>query len=276
MISSPQSVLSRAAGAGSSPLADVLGQRRWIQRTHPFRHIIAYDVFKPSVYSRLEETFLELLEENTRHPYLTAHDIHGQTLDDQIASRFDPLLTRPWHDLLTKILKINGTAHVAAGMHHHEVGSHHGFPHNDLNSGWFLGNPEPDRIVLSGSGIEYTTGEVYNETADLSPVETIRAASVLFYLANPPWEIGDGGATGLYRSATDDIEHPAAVVPPLNNSLLMFECTPASYHGFVSNRRNPRNSIVMWFHRPKQEILDRWGEGAIVPYGRIPKRKEAR
>jgi hypothetical protein len=275
-MSSLNSVKSRVAGASSPPLEEVLGQRRWIQRTHPFCHIIAYDVFTPSVYSRLEDSFLELLEESAGRPYLTAHDIHGQTLGDRIASRFDPLLTRPWHDLLAKILKINATGHVAAGMHHHEVGSHNGFPHNDLNSGWFLGNPAPGQIVLSGSEIDYTTGAVKNETTDLRPVETIRAASILFYLANPPWEVGDGGATGLYRSAADDIEHPVAVAPPLNNSLLIFECTPASYHGFIGNRRSPRNSIVMWFHRPKQEVLDRWGEGAIVPYGRIPKRKEAR
>jgi hypothetical protein len=276
MISSLHSETSRVAGASSPPLGGVLAQRRWIQRTHPFRHVIAYDVFKPSVYSKLEDNFLELLEESAGHPYLTAHDIHGQTLDDRIASRFDPLLTRPWHDLLAKILKINTTGHVAAGMHHHEVGSHNGFPHNDLNSGWFPENPSPGRIVLSGSGVEYTTGTVQNETTGLRPVETIRAASILFYLANPPWEVGDGGATGLYRSSADDIKHPATVVPPLNNSMLMFECTPASYHGFISNHRNPRNSIVMWFHRPKQEVLDRWGEGAIVPYGRVPKRKAAR
>jgi hypothetical protein len=31
----------------------------------------------------------------------------------------------------------------------------------------------------------------------------------------------------------------------------------------------------MWLHRPKQDVLDRWGESAIVPYGRTPKRKAA-
>jgi hypothetical protein len=156
------------------------------------------------------------------------------------------------------------------------VGSQHGFPHNDLNPGWFLTSPLPDDLAIAGSDIEYTTGTVLDETTESEPIETIRAASVLFYLANRKWEIGDGGGTGLYRSGKDDIERPVAMVPPLNNSMLMFECTPVSYHGFISNHRNPRNSIVMWLHRPKQEVVERWGERAIVPYGRVPRQKAGR
>lgn len=265
-----------AVTADSRPLADVLGQRRWIQRTHPFPHVIAYDVFQPAVYRRLESAFQELLNETAGRPYLRAHDIEGCTVNGDVADRFDPLLTRPWHDLLARILKINATGHVAVGLHHHQVRSHHGFPHNDLNHGWFLGNPARDQLVMSGPGIDYTTGTMLDDTTNSAPVETVRAASVLFYLANPVWEIGDGGGTGLYRSDSDDIKQPATVVPPLNNSLLMFECTPNSYHGFIRNRRNSRNSIIMWLHRPKKDVSERWGESVIVPYGRIPKRKGAR
>ena len=48
----------------------------------------------------------------------------------------------------------------------------------------------------------------------------------LYYLANPRWEPGDGGSTGLFTSADDSIEAPSAEMPPINNSLLLFECTP--------------------------------------------------
>ena len=34
----------------------------------------------------------------------------------------------------------------------------------------------------------------------MSARETIRAVSVLFYLANPEWEPGDGGETALFRT----------------------------------------------------------------------------
>lgn len=273
--------LERVAGSASSlgieSLADALAQRRWIRRLRPFPHIVAYEVFRPTVYRRLENAFLELLEETAGRPYMETHDIHGRTVNQNVADRFNPLLTRSWHDLLARVLQIDATGHVAVGMHHHQTGSRHGFPHNDLNPGWFLGNPSPDRLAFAGPGIDYTTGAVLDDSAPLDrPVETIRAASVLFYLANQEWEEGDGGVTGLYRSGGDDIERPVAFAPPLNNSLLMFECTPTSYHGFVMNRRKPRNSIIMWLHRSKQDVIDRWGEGAIVPYGLVPKRKAPR
>jgi hypothetical protein len=45
---------------------------------------------------------------------------------------------------------------------------------------------------------------------------------------------------------------------------LIFECTPVSYHRFCSNRRHPRNSVIMWLHRPWQDAVRRWGEEAIV------------
>jgi hypothetical protein len=45
---------------------------------------------------------------------------------------------------------------------------------------------------------------------------------------------------------------------------MMFECRPNSYHGFISNKRGARNSMIMWLHRPKQDVIDRWGEDAIV------------
>lgn len=272
MVISANRLDSYASITSGQPMDDILAQRRWIQRTRPFPHIIAYDVFRPAVYQQLEKEFLDLLEETAGRPYMRNHDIYGRTVNQDISERLYPLLTRPWHDLLARILQIEATGHVAVGMHHHRVGSKHGFPHNDLNPGWFLTQPSPGELAISSPAIDYTTGQMLDDTAHSPPVETIRAASVLFYLANPPWQTGDGGGTGLYRSSKDDIAQPVAVAPPLNNSILMFECTPTSYHGFISNRRNPRNSIIMWLHRQKQDVIDRWGEDAIVPYGRVPKR----
>lgn len=263
-------------GGNNSVAASFLGQKRWIRRRAPFPHFIAYDVFAPPVYRRLETTFLELLNETLDQPYMERHDIYGRTVHADLASRFEPLLTHSFHSVLSGVLGIETTGHVAVGMHHHRAGGHHGFPHNDLNVGWFLGQPAPGELGYTSPHIDYTTGSLLQPDAKGIPIETIRAASLLFYLANPPWEPGDGGATGLYKSGSDDIESPVAMAPPINNSLLLFECTPTSYHGFIRNRRTNRNSIVMWLHRPKQAVVDRWGENAIVPYGIIPSRKDAK
>jgi len=251
------------------PLAGYLLSRRWLRRSHPFAHVVAYDVFVPGVYAALCARFDEMLAGLNGHAYLDAHDIFGTTVTPASAAGLQPFASRAWHDLLATIVGVRATGHVALGMHHHKVGSADGFPHNDLNSGWFAADPGPGAIELSQPEVvEYTTGTL--RRPGVQPRENVRAVAVLYYLANGLWQPGDGGSTGLYTRASDPVRRPALVVPPLDNSLLAFECTPTSWHGFISNRRRPRNSIIMWLHRPKAEVVARWGAGAIVPYGRRP------
>jgi Rps23 Pro-64 3,4-dihydroxylase Tpa1-like proline 4-hydroxylase len=91
-------------------------------------------------------------------------------------------------------------------------------------------------------------------------VETIRGAVVIYYLMNEGWQPGDGGETGLFTGR--DPGSLAARRPPLNNSLVAFECTPTSFHAFLANRR-PRTSIIMWVHRTVEEAVERYGEEQI-------------
>ena len=95
--------------------------------------------------------------------------------------------------------------------------------------------------------------------------ETMRAIAILYYLNNPEWSPGDGGQTGLYRAMSDQVDQAVVSVPPINNSLVAFECSPRSFHTFRTNRQ-PRNSVVMWLHREKDEALAQWGEDSIVPW----------
>jgi hypothetical protein len=243
--------------------------RRWVNRSRPFPHIVANDVFVPDVYDRLCRNFRETLRVINNAGYLDDHDIFGATITPATAALFEPLTTRAWHDLIAGLVGVHATGHVAVGVHHHRAGSADGFPHNDLNLGWFPGSPASDCVRLSEPDlVEYTTGQT--KVPDVTPVVAVRAVAVMFYLENEEWEVGDGGVTGLYASAANTVNRPALIVPPVNNSLLIFECTPSSWHGFIANRRKPRNSVVMWLHRSRDEVAARWGVDSIVPYGRRP------
>ena len=253
----------------ASTLRPYLLSRRWLRRSWPFPHVVAYDVFVPSVYQSLVARVRQALGGLANDSYLDDHDIFGMTVTPETAAGLEPLTLRAWHDLMGELTAVQATGHVALGIHHHRIGSADGFPHNDLNLGWFASDPAAGGIELSRpEAVEYTTGVA--RVLGLIPRETVRAVAVLFYLDNGPWMPGDGGATGLYVRSTDPTRKPALIVPPLDNSLLAFECTPASWHGFISNRHRPRNSIIMWLHRSKSEVVARWGAGAIVPYGRRP------
>ena len=95
---------------------------------------------------------------------------------------------------------------------------------------------------------------------------------MIFYAANPPWMPGEGGETGLYPHGQSSVTAPAVRVPPVNNSLLIFENTPRAWHAFIANRRSPRNSIVLWLHRPVDQARMLFSEAALFrwPLPRAP------
>jgi hypothetical protein len=247
-------------------LESMLLNRRWIVRPRPFRYIVARDVFTPAVYARLEEAYGVALEHTTGSAYLQKHDIHGGGLTADDAEAFSPLLSRQWHDMIARIFEINATGHVIAGIHHHRIGSANGAPHNDTNPVWFNGDPQPPNLEFAKHDyVEYTSGKAVREDAD--PRRVMRGVALMYYLANPPWSPGDGGETGLYRSRRDDSDKPVARIPPINNSLFAFECTPRSWHGFISNRRLERNTVIMWLHRSYEEAAELFGEDNFEYFG---------
>lgn len=244
---------------------ELLANRRWIRRNTPFPHYYATDVFRADFYrslhgefERIERDHPEVFERN-----MTGYDASGVTLDQFRDGPLGVFVSREWHDLIANVAGVAATGDVNASLHHHEPGSTGGWPHNDLNPSSFANPPAgPGETRLPGDG-------GVNAVAGTAPPGTsirdvIRAVSVLFYLGNPEWEPGDGGETGLFTDFATAADGPAQAVPPINNSMVLFECTPRSWHAFVSNRAKPRNSVVMWLHRTKDEAVARWGDENIA------------
>jgi hypothetical protein len=247
-------------------LPAVLANRRWVRRLEPFPHVVAENVFIRGFYRSLEEDFkrvqLEVSGSFTRN--MTGYDASSANLADHHDGPLGVFVSREWHDLLAGVTGARTTGDVLATLHHHEPGSQTGWPHNDLAPGWFEDpEPGPGEIRLTSMPrVNYATGET---TDGVTAHETIRAVSVLFYLNNGSWQAGDGGETALFASSADAaLTGPAAVVPPLDNSLVIFECTPVSWHTFLSNQAHPRNAVVMWLHRTKAETLERFGDASIA------------
>ena len=257
--------------SSDSELSRSLESQRWLFRRHPFPHYWARNVFTAEAYSAIETAFNALLTRGLSEKpdkkrlarKISGYDAYSANYGPETATIFAPFITRAWHDMVANLFDVKPTYDVDIGLHHHPVGSKTGWIHNDLNPGWFVDAPRSDGINLSNSDLcDYHHG---TRTADgVIPRETVRAVAMIFYLANPVWTTGDGGETGFYANAKDPVESPAATIPPHNNSLVMFECTPYSHHTFLTNRRHPRNNLVWWLHRPKAEVQARWGDKAIV------------
>jgi hypothetical protein len=246
-------------------LESILANRRWVRRDTPFPHVVAGDVFTPDFYTQLHSEFARVERDNPQvfRRNMAGYDASAADLGNFRDGPFGVFASRKWHDMIAGVAGVSATGDVSGSLHHHEPGGKSGWPHNDLNPGWFAGPPaQPDEVRLSFvDGVSY-----HGDTRPpgVAARETIRAVSLLFYVGNPDWVPGDGGETGLFANLDTAARGPRAAVPPVNNSLVMFECTPFSWHAFVSNVSNPRNSVVMWLHRRKDEAVARWGEQSIV------------
>lgn len=255
------SILREAETVITRPLVEaMLTAQCWWRRTVPFPHIVAPQVFVPDMYESLAQTFARVPDTAFTRS-MPGYDASAVELTRHTPFPFSVFVSRAWHDLLATVVGVPCSGEVVASLHHHEPQSATGFIHNDLNPGWFTDDPKDDGIVVSDHPeCAYKTGPLNGTPAHRS----VRAIVMLFYLNNPPWQPGDGGETGLYRSAT--VCCPSATIPPLNNSLVCFPVTPDSYHRFLTNPRSPRNSVILWLHRRYEAAVEHWGEDRLVEW----------
>ncbi|WP_227997696.1 2OG-Fe(II) oxygenase family protein [Nocardia australiensis] len=242
---------------------ELFAHRRWIRRTDPFPHVYARDVFVPEFYRRLAEEFGRV---RTQRPeaFTPVSEKYSATGVRLSALRDGPLalfLSREWHDLIAGVAGVTATGDVEGSLHHHAADSPQGWPHNDLAPAWFGGTtPGPAEVRTADPAVDLKTG---TRAGSVTARETVRAVAVLFYLGNPDWKPGDGGETALYENTAGNNPAPSLTIPPLDNSMVLFECTPRSWHTYVGNNAAARNCVVMWLHRPKDEVVQRWGGDKI-------------
>lgn len=251
-------------------LESVIQNRRWRRSAIPFDHVHALNVFRPDVYAALDRAFRGILGRglsqtadpgrfSARNNNYTAYSL---SLDADETSALRLFMSREWHDMIGSMFDLRLSGEIDICLHHHPPGSRSGWIHTDYSPGWFGDNPTAEGIHISSTGVvNYKSGEVVEDGQ--TPIRRMRAIAILFYLCNDGWTSADGGQTGLYESKKQSTERSDAGIPPYNNSIVMFECTPFSYHTFMGSPNKPRNAVVMWVHRPFEEAVRQWGEEAV-------------
>jgi hypothetical protein len=254
----------------SVDLSGALANRRWWQKSSPWPHLVAHNVFESGFFAQLEGQFREVLGRGLGGPNDPARFSRNMPNSDAYAWNLPPDLdgplalfySRTWHDMLVSLTGVSSTRDINAALHHHQVGSKNGSVHRDVGIGWFSDQPRADGInPMDLSRCSYTSGQVSEQ--GIAAREVVRSLTLIFYLCNPEWRPGEGGETGLYQYASDPVDKPDEGVAPIDNSILIFENRSDSYHSFLSNPRQPRNSIILWLHRPKEEAARRWGDHNI-------------
>lgn len=259
--------------SGSFDLTQILRDRRWLLRASPFTHAVAQEVFSEAFYCDLKRALAGLLsrgfgsarETDRLARNMPNSDAHAWNLPADVDGPFGLFYSRAWHDTLAGLFGVAATGDVNAAVHYHQVGSANGSVHRDLGVAWFSDQPRADGInPMDLTRCSYTSGKT--SAPDIAAREVVRAITMIYYVGNPAWAQGDGGETGFYRAADDDVAAPALAIAPLENSMIVFENTPASYHSFIRNRRHPRTSIILWLHRRKTEALERFGDAVRLTW----------
>ncbi len=246
-------------------LRHILNNRAWTRRSLPFPHVVARNIFVPSFYDALSTQINNILRlglsETPSHRQFSrnipGYDSYGIGLAHGGNAPTAIFLSPAWRDMICAIFGIGITPYMIAGAHHHTVGSTSGFIHNDFNPVWFPSNTGEVIQTPRNDTCSYKTGS--GRLTDSEKICVVRGAALLFYLNNERWSHGDGGETGIYSNPKSNIVKPMAACPPINNSLLAFECTPNSYHAFITNKKSTRTSIIMWVHRTMDEAVQRFG-----------------
>jgi hypothetical protein len=250
-------------------LSNSLSQGPWLERRRPFRHVVVREVFLPAVAAAISEAASDLIYNSGSLRHFGWYDAYACGFQQAGEGPLQLFTSRPWHDLIARAMDVPATGHINGGLHHHPVGTASGFIHNDLNPVYFHRDPDPDEVVLPDhSRVSYTAGSV--GAADAQAREVVRCTAMIYYVANPAWHIGDGGETALYSKINQDIRYPEGKVPPISNSMLLFNCTPTSFHAFACNRRSERNTIVMWLHALPADMARRFGAESFVRFRATP------
>ncbi len=260
----------------SLDLAEIIANRRWVCRLSPFPHFIAENVFTSGFYQSLESEFREILnrglaEYNDPDRFsrnMMNSDAYSWNFPSDINGCLSIFYSLEWHKLLSLLTKAECTMDVNGALHHHQLRSKNGSIHRDLGVGWFSNQKRGDGVnPMDISCCTYTHGPIPGQLTEAR--ETVRAVTMIYYLANHEWTAGDGGETGLYKSEYSPVDRPLAAVPPINNSLIIFENTPDSYHSFITNRVYTRNSAILWLHRSLESANKRWPNERIYRWKNI-------
>jgi NAD(P)-dependent dehydrogenase (short-subunit alcohol dehydrogenase family) len=238
-------------------------------RQAPFRYVYLTDFFSPGLHRRLCDAFetvrsrgLSDMHSLSRLARFNRYDAWFWLLPPDAGHPLSLFYSTEWKDYFAQLFDLPLTQDVVAEFHHHAIGSNDGSVHNDYNQCCFTEEPLPNGINPWYYRCNYDPA--LNDMSTGHVKDKMRSIALIYYFNNPDWQPGDGGETALYHKDWD--RETAVYIPPVSNSLLAFEVSPESYHGFIRNNRSERNSLIMWFHTETAEKIARHGNVPPVTY----------
>jgi hypothetical protein len=237
----------------------------WFRNARPYTHVRATNVFSDEVYQRLERSFQTILQDTHAgkegvpvfRKATSGYDAWMLEMTPSLTPAFEPLFSERWMSYLAGVMNVPAAPEVDGALHHIPRGSRSGYIHTDFCSAWFdAGTRENRPRFPSRRLVDYFSGRPREAVAQ--PEEFIRIVTMIYYLCNDGWRPDHGGETGLFPTGKAGMGQ-VKPCPPLNNSLLLFECSPHSHHALLANLGSDRNSVILWLHCGVDYAISKWG-----------------
>jgi len=223
--------------------------------TTPYRYVVIDNFFKPEFVEELSVYFNNMLAKGLGTDHIDRskfrffdpkikYDGYVYTVPLGAPAPLDMFQSVAWNLFFTKLFGKPTTFGTNVALHHHPPHDKTGWVHNDYATYVF-----PQKTVLP-NGVYISSGELPKGVSVpsmplIKNFKQKRTIALLYYFNNPEWKEGDGGETGIYSSKSKD--SLTVSVAPVNNRLLAFDISPASFHAFQENMKD-RNCLVQWFH----------------------------
>jgi hypothetical protein len=223
--------------------------------SEPYNHVIIKNLLKKDIYDKMCVKFYEYIARAPK-PHgkigstnLTYDAFIYSVTEQDCVDGYEFFASEEWKDFVSKIFKLQLNQHIAYSLHYHHTPSQSGYVHADLSLCSVIDDPTR-KIKITGDCL------YADDSSNVQPHtnKTMRTVACLYYFNNDVdnWKESDGGGTGIYSSY--DLASLVKQVPPINNSLFMFEIGAKSFHAFIGANFD-RSAMVQWFHSNPKEFM---------------------
>lgn len=222
---------------------DIIANRRWVHRDSPFPHVVARSVFHPEF---LDAAWTDFHDRWQRESARATRAEHSGRWDLSLTGTGGPLgvfLSRSWQEIVASLCGVPVLdSHLTGALVRHGRGALSEQPHTGMEQEATIPDP-PAGIPGAPSATD----------------RMVCVAVAEVFLGNVEWSPPDGGETALYDNS-DGTQSAVPTMPPVDNSVIAFGCTPSSWHGVrMATGEFGCSRVVSRLYRPHRAVLEQWG-----------------
>jgi hypothetical protein len=234
----------------------------------PFPHLVIDNYLPSEQYEEFCKTLQKLKNDDfsqsgdaSKLSKMGGYDCYYWLFPKDIPAPLNHFSQKKFIDFIALKFDLKLTPEITVQFNHHPKNSRNGTWHTDYVHCFHTEDDlNEDAARPWYFGCDYLSGTRLAHDCDKKILTRVRAASFLYFLEQDDWQPGDGGETGLgMRSPFNENIELHSGIEPHSNRLLIFECSPQSFHRMLSNTYKDRSLVIGWLHSTVKNAETRHG-----------------